>query len=50
MNSLSLDFMLLMLLTINDSKLAVIDPLTNEGIKEGKDDQEDYVEVDFESL
>jgi hypothetical protein len=34
----------------DDSKLAVIDPLTNEGIKEGKDDQEDYVEVDFESL
>ena len=34
----------------DDSKLAVIDPLTNERIKEGKDDQEDCVEVDFESL
>ena len=30
----------------DDSKLAVIDPLTNEKIKEAKDDQDGYVEVD----
>jgi len=30
----------------DDSKLAIIDPLTNENIKEAKDDQDDYVEVD----
>jgi hypothetical protein len=29
----------------DDSKLAMIDPLTNEKIKEAKDDQDDYVEV-----
>jgi hypothetical protein len=33
-----------------DSKLAVNDPLTNEKIKEAKDDQDDCKEVDFESL
>jgi len=30
----------------DDSKLAVIDSLTNEKIKEAKDNQDDYVEVD----
>lgn len=30
------------------SKLAVIDPLTNEKIKEAKEDQDYYVEVDLE--
>jgi hypothetical protein len=34
----------------DDSKLAVIDPLTNEKIKEAKEDEDDYVEVDFDSL
>lgn len=34
----------------DDLKLAEIDPLTNERIKEGKDDQDDYKEIDFDSL
>ena len=34
----------------DDSKLAVIDPWTNEKIKEAKEDEDDYVEVDFDSL
>jgi hypothetical protein len=34
----------------DDSKLALIDPLTNENIKEAKDDGDDYREVNFESL
>jgi hypothetical protein len=33
-----------------ESKLAVIDPFTNEKIQDAKDDDDDYVEVDFESL
>jgi hypothetical protein len=33
-----------------ESKLAVIDPFTNEKIKEAKEDEDDYVEVDFDSL
>jgi hypothetical protein len=34
----------------DNSKLAVIDPLTNEKIKEVKEDDDNYVVVDFESL
>ena len=35
-----------------ESKLAVIDPFTNEKIQEAKEkeDEDEYVEVDFESL
>ena len=33
-----------------ESKLAVIDPFTNEKIQDAKEDEDDYVEVDFESL
>jgi hypothetical protein len=34
----------------DDSKLAVIDPFTNEKIQDAKEDEDDYVEVDFDSL
>jgi hypothetical protein len=34
----------------DESRLAVIDPFTNETIKEAKEDEDDYVVVDFESL
>jgi hypothetical protein len=34
----------------DDSKLAAIDPLTNEKVKEAKEDEDDYVEIDFDSL
>ena len=34
----------------DESKLAVIDPFTNEKIQDAKEDEDDYVEVDFESL
>jgi hypothetical protein len=33
-----------------ESKLAVIDPFTNEKIQDAKEDEDDYVVVDFESL
>jgi hypothetical protein len=33
-----------------ESKLAIIDPFTNEKIQEARQDENDYVEVDFESL
>lgn len=33
-----------------DSKLAIIDPWTNEKIQEAKEDKDDYIEVDFDSL
>jgi hypothetical protein len=33
-----------------ESKLAIIDPFTNETIQEAKEDDDEYVEVDFESL
>ena len=33
-----------------ESKLAVIDPFTNEKMQDAKEDEDDYVEVDFESL
>ena len=33
-----------------ESKLAVIDPFTNEKIQDANEDEDDYVEVDFESL
>jgi hypothetical protein len=33
-----------------DSKLAIIDPWTNEKIQEAKEDEDDYREVDFDSL
>jgi hypothetical protein len=33
-----------------DSKLAIIDPWTNEKIQEAKEDQDNYREVDFDSL
>ena len=33
-----------------ESKLAVIDPFTNKKLKDAKEDEDDYVEVDFESL
>ena len=33
-----------------DSELAVIDPLTNEKIQDAKEDEDDYREVNFESL
>jgi hypothetical protein len=33
-----------------DSKLAIIDPLTNEKKKDAKEDEDDYREVNFESL
>lgn len=31
-----------------DSKLAIIDPWTNEKIQEAKEDKDDYREVDFD--
>jgi len=33
-----------------ESKMAVIDPFTNEKLQDAKKDDDDYVEVDFESL
>ena len=33
-----------------ESKLAIIDPFTNEKIQDAKEDDDEYVEVDFESL
>ena len=33
-----------------ESKLAVIDPFTNEKIQDAKEDKDDYVEIDFDSL
>ena len=33
-----------------ESKLAVIDPFTNEKIQDAKEDEDDYVEIDFDSL
>jgi hypothetical protein len=33
-----------------ESKLAVIDPFTNEKIQDAKEDGDDYVVIDFESL
>ena len=33
-----------------ESKLAVIDPSTNEKIQDVKEDEDDYVEIDFDSL
>lgn len=34
----------------DESKLAVIDPFTNETIQEAKEDEDDYREIDFDSL
>ena len=34
----------------DESKLAIIDPITNEKIQDAEEDEDDYVEVDFESL
>ena len=33
-----------------ESKLAVIDPFTNEKIQDVKEDEDDYVEIDFDRL
>jgi hypothetical protein len=33
-----------------ESELAVIDPFTNEKIQDVKEDEDDYVEIDFDSL
>ena len=33
-----------------ESKLAVIDPFTNEKLQDAKEEEDEYVEVDFESL
>ena len=33
-----------------ESKLAVIDPFTNEKIQDAKEDEDEYVEIDFDSL
>ena len=33
-----------------ESKLAIIDPFTNEKLQDAKEDEDDYVEIDFESL
>ena len=33
-----------------ESKLAVIDPFTNEKIQHAREDEDDYVEIDFNSL
>jgi hypothetical protein len=33
-----------------ESKLAIIDPCTNEKIQDAKEEEDDYREVDFESL
>jgi hypothetical protein len=33
-----------------ESNLAIIDPLTNEKIQDAKDEEDDYVEIDFNSL
>ena len=32
------------------SKMAIIDPFTNEKIQDAKEDEDDYVEIDFNSL
>jgi hypothetical protein len=32
------------------SELAVIDPFTNETIQEAMEDEDDYIEVDFDTL
>jgi hypothetical protein len=34
----------------DESKLAVVDPFTNEKIQNVKEDDDDYVEIDFDSL
>ena len=34
----------------DESKLAVIDPFTNEKIQDAKEDEDDYMEIDFDSL
>ena len=34
----------------DESRLAVIDPFTNETIQDAKKDEDDYVEIDFDSL
>jgi hypothetical protein len=34
----------------DESKLAVVDPFTNEKIQDVKEDDDDYVEIDFDSL
>ena len=33
-----------------ESKMAIIDPFTNEKIQDPKEDEDDYVEIDFDSL
>ena len=33
-----------------ESKMAIIDPFTNEKIQDAKEDEDDYVEIDFDSL
>ena len=33
-----------------DSKVAIIDPFTNEKIQDAKEEEDGYVEIDFESL
>jgi hypothetical protein len=33
-----------------ESKLAVIDPFTNEKLQDAKEETDDYVEIDFDSL
>ena len=33
-----------------ESKLAVIDPSPNEKIQDAKEDEDDYMEIDFDSL
>ena len=33
-----------------ESRLAIIDPFTNEKIQDAKEDEDDYREVNFESL
>ena len=34
----------------DESRLAVIDPFTNEKIQDAMEDEDDYNEVDFDSL
>jgi hypothetical protein len=34
----------------DETKLAVIDPFTNEKIQDAMEDEDDYVEIDFDSL
>ena len=34
----------------DESKLAVINPFTNKKIQDVKEDEDDYVEIDFDSL